>query len=63
MYLGAVVFAFGFAILLGSLVIFLLPVGLFLHSNFRVIPHEEDQLKTIFGKEYLDYMERVRRWI
>jgi len=63
MYLGAIIVLFGLAILLGSLVSFSLPVIMFLRAHFLRIPHEEDQLKAIFGKEYLDYMKRVRRWI
>jgi protein-S-isoprenylcysteine O-methyltransferase Ste14 len=63
MYLGGNVVMFGLAILLGSLVSFVFPAIGFLHSHFVTIPHEEDRLKTIFGKEYLDYMKRIRKWI
>ncbi len=63
MYLGGVVFSFGLAILLGSLVSFIFPVILFLLLHFLYIPQEEDRLKEMFGKEYLDYMKRVRKWI
>jgi len=63
MYLGGIVFWFGLAILLGSLVTFVFPAVLFLLSHFLYIPQEEDRLKTVFGKEYLDYMKRVRKWI
>lgn len=62
-YLGAIVAAFGFAILLVSLVAFGFPVIIFLIAHFLVVPPEEEQLKAIFGEEYLDYMKRVRRWI
>jgi protein-S-isoprenylcysteine O-methyltransferase Ste14 len=62
-YLGGIVFVFGIAILLGSLVSFVFPVITFLLIHFIFIPNEEDELKTIFGKEYLDYMKRVRKWI
>jgi protein-S-isoprenylcysteine O-methyltransferase Ste14 len=30
---------------------------------FRVIPHEERQLKDLFGDDYLDYKRSVPRWI
>jgi len=63
MYLGAIVFSFGLAILLGSLVSFFFPIMLFLLLNFLYIPHEEDRLKTIFGKKYFEYKKFVRRWI
>jgi protein-S-isoprenylcysteine O-methyltransferase Ste14 len=63
MYLGAIVFAFGLAILLGSLVNFVFPPVGFLLLHFLYIPDEEDRVKTMFGKEYVDYMKRVRKWI
>jgi protein-S-isoprenylcysteine O-methyltransferase Ste14 len=63
MYLGGLVMRFGLAILLGSLVTFIFPAISFLLLQFLYIPNEEAQLKTIFGKEYLDYKKRVRKWI
>ena len=63
MDLGGVILGFGLAILLGSLVSFVFPTILFLLLHFLFIPNEEAQLKTLFGKEYLDYMKRVRKWI
>jgi protein-S-isoprenylcysteine O-methyltransferase Ste14 len=63
MYLGGIIIRFGLAVLLGSLVSFVFPVFSFLLLHFLYIPNEEEQLKTLFGKEYLDYMKRVRKWI
>jgi len=63
MYLGGIVLGFGLAILLGSLVSFVFPAVFFLLLHFLFIPNEEEELKTMFGKEYLDYMKRVRKWI
>ena len=63
MYLGGIVFFFGLAILLGSLVNFVFPPIMFLLVHFLFIPIEEEELKTKFGKEYLGYMKRVRKWI
>jgi protein-S-isoprenylcysteine O-methyltransferase Ste14 len=63
MDLGGIVLGFGLAILLGSLVSFVFPTIFFLLSHFLFIPNEEAQLETTFGKEYLDYMKRVRKWI
>ncbi len=63
MYLGGIVLSFGLAILLGSLVSFIFPIILFLLLDFLYIPYEEDRLKTIFGKKYLEYKKRVRKWI
>jgi protein-S-isoprenylcysteine O-methyltransferase Ste14 len=63
MYLGAIVLGFGLVTLLGSLVSYVILAVFFLLLHFLFIPKEEDQLKTLFGKEYLDYMKRVRKWI
>ena len=63
MDLGGIILGFGLAILLGSLVSFVFPTILFLLLHFLFIPNEEKELKTIFGKEYLDYMKRVRKWV
>ena len=63
MYLGGIVFFFGLAILLGSLVNFVFPPIMFLLVHFLFIPIEEEELKTKFGKEYLGYMKCVRKWI
>ena len=62
-YLGGMVFFFGLAILLGSLVGFIFPAIIFMLVHFLYIPNEEEELKTMFGEEYLDYLKRVRKWI
>ena len=36
---------------------------LFLFFNFCVIPQEEKYLENSFGDEYIEYKNRVRRWI
>jgi protein-S-isoprenylcysteine O-methyltransferase Ste14 len=63
MYLGAVIIGLGLATLLGSLASFIIIAVFFLLLQFLYIPTEEAHLKTAFGKEYLDYMKRVRKWI
>jgi protein-S-isoprenylcysteine O-methyltransferase Ste14 len=63
MYLGGIILGFGLAMLLGSLSSFVILAVFFLLLHFLFIPNEEAQLKTLFGKEYLDYMKRVRKWI
>jgi len=63
MDLGGIILGFGLAILLGSLVSFVFPTIFFLLLHFLFIPDEEEELKTIFGEEYVDYMKRVRKWI
>jgi len=63
MYLGFILLLLGIAILFGSLIVFLAPVGFFIIINFFFIPFEERLMEKTFGKEYLDYKNKVRRWI
>ncbi len=62
-YLGMVTILLGIATLSGKLMLFLAPLAHFiiLHSIF--IPREEKVLEKIFGKEYLDYKRKVRKWV
>jgi protein-S-isoprenylcysteine O-methyltransferase Ste14 len=63
MYLGMVLILIGTAIYLGSLTPwFVIPV-FFLIIQEWFIKHEEPFLENIFGKEYLDYKSKIRRWI
>jgi len=63
LYLGGNVLIFaGASLLLGS------PMGLLLTITHlplmdRFIQREEKQLERAFGQEWIDYRERVRRWI
>ena len=62
-YLGMVFVLAGAALLLGSLIPWLvLPVFAALIAR-NVIPVEEAMLEESFGTEYRQYRERVRRWI
>ena len=63
MDLGGIILGFGLAIFLGSLVSFVFPAIFFLLLHFLFIPDEEEELKGLFGEEYLDYVKRVRKWI
>jgi len=63
MYVGLLVILFGYAIWLGSLTPFvLLPLFYGLITNMQ-IKAEERILEEKFGQEYLDYKNRVRRWL
>lgn len=62
-YFGMVVSLFGEAIFLGSLITFILPAIFFILINIFNIPFEEKVLEKKFGKKYLDYKKKVRRWI
>jgi protein-S-isoprenylcysteine O-methyltransferase Ste14 len=63
MYLGMAIILLGTSVLLGSLIAFISPIGFVIVMNVIFIPFEEQNLEKIFGKEYLDYKQKVRRWI
>ncbi len=62
-YLGMALTLLGFSILLGSLITFaFLIVFVYLTDRFT-IPIEEKNLEKKFGKKYLAYKKKVRRWV
>ena len=63
MYLGFTSILFGLSVLLGSIVAFLSPFALIIILEKRFIVYEEKNLEEAFGKEYLDYKKRARRWL
>ena len=63
MYLGMVLFLLGVAILLGSLRALVPVIAYIWIIDRQFIRNEELFLQGIFGKEYLAYRKRVRRWI
>lgn len=63
MYLGMVLLLTGLALILGSLSV-LVPIPLFawiIQRNF--IYGEERFMEAAFGQQYLDYRNKVRRWL
>tara|TARA_Y100000310_G_C20139047_1_gene559405 strand:- start:18 stop:467 length:450 start_codon:yes stop_codon:yes gene_type:complete len=62
-YLGMIIALIGEMIFLGSLITFAIPSLFFILINKFNIKAEEAILKKKFGKAYLDYKKRVRRWI
>lgn len=62
-YLGMGLILFGFAVVLGSLLPFIFPVLFLVSMNSIILPAEEIRLELLFGKEYLSYKMKVRRWI
>ncbi len=63
MYLGMDLVLLGLSIFLGSLSTFIFPIiFIFLIEKLFII-FEEKTLQKRFGKSYLDYKKRVRRWI
>ena len=63
MYLGMVAVLLGTAILFGSLITFLFPLLFAILMEILFISSEEKNLEKTFGKKYLDYKKKVRRWI
>ncbi len=63
MYLGMAAIIAGVGVGLGTWFTFLiLPLFVFLITKFQFIP-EEEALAKIFGEEFEDYKNKVRRWI
>ncbi len=63
MYVGLLVILFGYSIWLGSVTPFLvLPLFYWLITHMQIKP-EERILQEKFGQEYLDYKNKVKRWL
>jgi protein-S-isoprenylcysteine O-methyltransferase Ste14 len=63
MYLGMVLVIIGAALLLGSLTPFGFIIVFVGWIRYRFILREEAMLNAQFGQEWLEYKERVRRWL
>lgn len=63
MYLGVTIALLGFAAFFGSPVMVLAPIAFFLAIDRMTIPNEEATMERLFGQQYTDYTERVRRWL
>ena len=63
MYLSMLLLTTGVAWLLGSLTAFLPVPFLYAVLRYRFIAMEEGKLEEKFGDAYLEYKEKVRRWI
>lgn len=63
MYLGMTMILTGIAFFAGTPPAFLAPVAFFLTVHTAFIPYEEKKMEAAFGKAYLDYKRRVRRWL
>ncbi len=62
-YLGFLLILLGAAINLNAISTFIGPIIFFLAANFWYIPFEEEAATSQFGNEYLEYKNKVRRWI
>ena len=63
MYLGVTTALFGFSVYFGNILSFLAPIMFFLIINLKFIPFEEKLMGDIFGRKYISYKNKVRRWI
>jgi protein-S-isoprenylcysteine O-methyltransferase Ste14 len=63
MYLGLTTALFGLALFFSSIVMLAGPAVFFAVIDRIVIPREEETMERLFGKDYLDYTNRIRRWI
>lgn len=63
MYVGFLLFLIGWGLLLGSLYALLLCVVFILYMNRFQIKAEEQALESLFGKDFLSYKNRVRKWL
>jgi protein-S-isoprenylcysteine O-methyltransferase Ste14 len=63
MYLGLTTVLLGFAVFFSSIAMLLAPAVFFTVIDRMVIPREEETMERMFGKDYVAYKERVRRWI
>ena len=63
MYLGVTTALFGFSVYFGNLLSLSSPVIFFLVMNYYFVPREEKLMEQIFGKQYLSYKMKVRRWL
>ena len=63
MYLGVTTALLGASIYIGNILSFFSPIIFFLAMNFIYVPFEEKLMKQVFGKSYLNYKGKVRRWV
>jgi protein-S-isoprenylcysteine O-methyltransferase Ste14 len=62
-YLGFTAILLGVAINHGSITVFVAPVLFAILMNQMFIPFEEKNLEKTFGKRYINYKKKVRRWV
>ncbi len=62
-YLGFTISLIGFWIFLGSVLPIVGCIAFVLITDRWYIPFEEKNLERIFGKDYMNYKTKVRRWL
>jgi protein-S-isoprenylcysteine O-methyltransferase Ste14 len=63
MYAGFVVLSVGAALVVGTWLMWLVPIIVFALDHFVIIPFEERSMQRTYGDEFSAYSARVRRWI
>ncbi len=63
MYLSELILLFGWVIFYGSVALLIALVAWGLFFNYYQVPLEERVLEAHFGESYLEYKNRVPRWI
>ncbi len=63
MYLGILIWLFGYAVILGSLGVFILPALFFVLAHSILIPIEEKRMEQLFREQYIGYQKQVGRWL
>ncbi len=61
-YLGMLTILIGELFILGSLTYLIAPAVFFILMETLSIPQEEKMIAETFGKEYLDYKKKTRKW-
>ena len=62
-YLGMIIGQIGLAIAFNSLWLLITLVPFYFLIRYGVVAREEAYLERKFGRQYLDYKDRVRRWV
>jgi protein-S-isoprenylcysteine O-methyltransferase Ste14 len=63
MYVGLVTALVGIALVIGSAVALAGPAIFVIAIDRAFIAREERTLDGLFGRDYIDYKKRVRRWV
>ncbi|WP_372384076.1 isoprenylcysteine carboxylmethyltransferase family protein [Vibrio sp. BS-M-Sm-2] len=63
MYLGLFILLFSFGYFFQNIFSVLLSFGFVIYMNYFQIKPEERALEQLFGAEYVDYKQKVRRWV
>lgn len=63
LYVGNILMALGFALIVHSLAFYLIVIPFILFTYSAIVAAEEAFLRQKFDREYVQYCERVNRWI